>query len=162
MSVYLSVAPPDGFTRWGDADWDRWLREHPWEAAERVCSRGDWSIFLYQLRQHAERGKKLLEPLMEQLVNEKPFNTQEAQDLKAALATAREELAKKPASLLSDEARISPFASAEDVDAMIAAARSRFGHEPTVAEVWAQLLERVEKVLDDASRERRGVYFGNV
>jgi len=21
MSVYLSVAPPDGFTRWGDPDW---------------------------------------------------------------------------------------------------------------------------------------------
>ncbi len=44
MSVYLSVAPPDGFTRWGDADWDRWLREHPWEAAERVCSRSCGSM----------------------------------------------------------------------------------------------------------------------
>ena len=66
MSVYLSIAPPDGFTRWGDADWDRWLREHPWEVAERVCSRGDWAIFLYQLRQHADRGRKLIEPLLEQ------------------------------------------------------------------------------------------------
>ena len=162
MSVYLSVAPPDGFTGWGDADWDRWLREHPWEAAERVCSRGDWAIFLYQLRQHAEKGKKLLEPLMEQLVNERPLSTQEAQDLKAALATAREELAKKPASLLSDAARTSPFAASEDVEAMIAAARSRVGREPTVAEVWEQLLERVEKVLENAAKERRGVYFGNV
>ena len=162
MSVYLSVAPPDGFTRWGDADWDRWLREHPWEAAERVCSRGDWAIFLYQLRQHAEKGKKLLDPLMEQLVNERPLSTQEAQDLKAALAAAREELAKKPASLLSDAAEASPFAAAEDVEAMIAAARSRVGREPTVAEVWAQLLDRVEKVLENAAKERRGVYFGNV
>ena len=65
MSVYLSIAPPDGFTRWEDADWDRWLREHPWEVAERVCSRGDWAIFLYQLRQHADRGRKLIEPLLE-------------------------------------------------------------------------------------------------
>src|SRR3989442_15996578 len=105
MSVYLSVAPPDGFTRWGDADWDRWLREHPWEAAERVCSRGEWAIFLYQLRQHADRGRKLIEPLIEQLVNERPLSTQEAQDLKLALRAAREELATKPASLLADAAR---------------------------------------------------------
>jgi len=162
MSVYLSVAPPDGFTRWGDADWDRWLREHPWESAERVCSQGDWAIFLYQLRQHADQGKKMLEPLMEQLVNERPLSTQEAQDLKSALAAAREELAKKPASLLSNAARISPFVASQEVESMIAAARSRVGREPTVAEVWAQLLERLDKVLENAARERRGVYFGNV
>ena len=24
MSVYLSVAPPDGFGKWGDADWPRY------------------------------------------------------------------------------------------------------------------------------------------
>ena len=162
MSVYLSVAPPDGFTRWGDADWDRWLREHPWEAAERVCSRGDWAIFLYQLRQHADRGKKLVEPLMEQLVNEKPLSTQQAQDLKAALQAAREELAKKPASLLADAAKTSPFASSDDVESMIAGARSRVGREPTVADVWAQVLDQVDKVLESAAKERRGVYFGNV
>ena len=46
MSVYLSVAPPDGFTRWGDVDWEGWLREHPWEAAARLCSRGDWTGLL--------------------------------------------------------------------------------------------------------------------
>ncbi len=162
MSVYLSVAPPDGFTRWGDADWDRWLREHPWEAAERVCSRGDWAVFLYQLRQHAEQGKKLIEPLMEQLVNEKPLSMAQAQDLKAALQAAREELAKKPASLLSDAAKTSPFASSEDVESMIAGARSRVGREPTVADVWAQVLDQVDKVLESAAKERRGVYFGNV
>ena len=50
MSVYLSVAPPDGFTKWRDSDWERWLREHPWEAAERICSRGSWAIFLFQVR----------------------------------------------------------------------------------------------------------------
>src|SRR5436305_13250184 len=100
MSVYFSVAPPDGFTRWADADWDRWLREHPWETAERVCARGDWTIFLYQLRQHAERGRKLIEPLVEQLVNERPLTSQQADDLKAGMAAAREEPASKPASLL--------------------------------------------------------------
>ncbi len=162
MSVYLSVAPPDGFTRWGDTEWDRWLREHPWEAAERVCSRGDWAIFLYQLRQHADRGKKLLEPLMEQLVNERPLSTEQAQDFKAALSAAREELDEKPASLLAQAAEISPFASVEDVDSKIAAARSRVGREPTVAEVWEDLLDRVDKVLENAAKERRGVYFGNV
>jgi hypothetical protein len=162
MSVYLSVAPPDGFSRWADADWDRWLREHPWEAAERVCSRGDWAIFLYQLRQHAERGKKLIEPLLEQLVNERPLSTQQAADLKAALAAARDELAKKPASLLAEAVKASPFASRDDVLAMIAGARSRVGAEPTIADVWSQILDQVERVLENAARERRGVYFGNV
>jgi hypothetical protein len=162
MSVYLSVAPPDGFTRWGDADWDRWLREHPWEAAERVCSRCDWAIFLYQLRQHAERGKKLIEPLLEQLVNERPIGTQETQDLKSALAAARDELAKKPASLLSDAAATSPFAAVDDVNAMIAGARLRVGHDPTIADVWAPVLDQVDKVLQNAAEQGRGVYFGNV
>jgi|SRR5438132_1133793 len=162
MSVYLSVAPPDGFTRWSDADWDRWLREHPWEAAERVCSRGDWAIFLYQLRHHAERGKKLIEPLLEQLVNERPLSTQQAQDLKSALAAAREELAKKPASVLAESAKTSSFAGVEDVQAMIAGARARVGREPSVADVWAQVLDQMDKVLESAAKERRGVYFGNV
>ena len=162
MSVYLSVAPPDGFTRWGDADWDRWLREHPWEAAERVCSRGDWAIFLYQLRQHADRGRKLIEPLLEQLVNERPLSTEQAADLKTALVAARDELAKKPASLLDDTARASHFASPDDVQSMIAGTRSRVGREPTIAEVWSQVLDQVDKVLENAAKERRGIYFGNV
>ena len=162
MSVYLSIAPPDGFTRWADADWDRWLREHPWEAAERLCSRGDWAIFLYQLRQHAERGKKLVEPLLEQLVNERPLSTEQAADLKAALAAARDELAKKPASLLAEAVKASPFASPDDVLAMIAGARSRVGGEPTIADVWSRVLDQVYKVLENAAKERRGVYFGNV
>jgi hypothetical protein len=162
MSVYLSVAPPDGFTRWEDTDWDRWLREHPWEAAERICSRGDWSIFLYQLRQHSDRGKKLLEPLLEPLVNEKPLSTEQAQDLRAALAAARSELSEKPALQLAEAARASPFASTEDVETMIAAARTRFGHDPTIAEVWAGVFDQVEKVLENAANQRRGVYFGNV
>jgi len=162
MSVYLSVAPPDGFLRWTDADWDRWLRDHPWETAERVCSRGDWAIFLYQLRQHSDRGRKLIEPLLDQLVNERPLSTQEAQDLKAALGAAREELEKKPASALAETAKTTPFASAADVDSMIAGARSRLGREPTIADVWAPVLDQVDKVLDNAAKERRGVYFGNV
>jgi hypothetical protein len=162
MSVYLSVAPPDGFIRWGDTDWDRWLREHPWEAAERICSRGDWAIFLFQVRQHSDRSKKLLEPLLDQLVNEKPLSTQQTQDLGAALSAARAELNQKPASQLADAARASPFASSEDVDTMIAAARTRFGRDPTIAEVWASVFDQVEKVLANAAKERRGVYFGNV
>jgi hypothetical protein len=162
MSVYLSVAPPDGFIRWEDTDWDRWLREHPWEAAERICSRGDWSIFLYQLRQHSDRGKKLLEPLLEQLVNEKPLDTGQARDFKEALVAARAELSEKPASQLVEAARASPFASTEDVETMIAAARTRFGHDPTIAEVWAGVFDQVDKVLENAANQRRGVYFGNV
>jgi len=162
MSVYLSVAPPDGFVRWGDAEWDRWLREHPWEAAERVCSRGDWTVFLYQLRQHADGARKLIEPLLEQLVNERPLTSQQAEDLKTGSAAAREELAKKPASLLLESAKVSQFASAEDVEAMIAAARARVGREPTIADVWAEVFDQMDKVLESAAKERRGVYFGNV
>lgn len=162
MSVYLSVAPPDGFIRWSDTDWDRWLRDHPWEAAERICSRGDWAIFLYQVRQHSDRGKKLLEPLLEPLVNERPINAQETQDLRAALAAVRSELSQKPASDLADAAKSSPFASGEDVETMIAAARTRFGRDPTIAEVWASVFDQVERVLENAAKEGRGVYFGNV
>src|SRR2546423_8266192 len=162
MPVSPSTAPPDGFTRGADADWARWLREPPWEAAERLCSRGDWAIFLYQLRQHAERGKKLVEPLLEQLVNERPLSREQAGDLKAALVAARDELAKKPASLLAEAVKASPFASPDDVLAMIAGARSRVGREPTIADVWSHVLDRVDKVLESAARERRGVYFGNV
>ena len=96
MSVYLSVAPPDGFTKWGDVDWEKWLKDHPWEQAERVCARGDWSIFLYQIRQHCPKAKKLVEPLLELLVNERPLATQEAQDLHDALHLARDEMDQKP------------------------------------------------------------------
>jgi hypothetical protein len=162
MSVYLSVAPPDGFTRWGDTEWDRWLREHPWEAAERICSRGDWAIFLYQLRQHSDRARKLLEPLLEQLVNEKPLTAEETEDLGTALSAARSELTQKPASDLAAAAQASPFASGEDVETMIAAARTRVGRDPNIAEVWAGVFDQVGKVLENAARQRRGVYFGNV
>ena len=162
MSVYLSVAPPDGFTKWGDAEWERWLRDHPWEQAERICSRGDWAIFLYQVRQHSDRGKKLLEPLLDQLVNEKPLSTQEARDLGAALAAVRADLTQKPASDLADAARSSPFASSEDVETMIAAARTRLGRDPTIAEVWSGVFDQVAKVLENAISQKRGIYFGNV
>jgi hypothetical protein len=162
MSVYLSVAPPDGFSRWRDTDWERWLREHPWESAERVCSRPDWAIFLYQVRQHTDRAKQLLDPLLEQLVNEMPLSTRNAQDLKAALGAAREELSRKPASQLTEAPNIAAFASGEDVETMIAAARTRLGREPTIAEVWAPVFDQVDAVLENAAKEKRGVYFGNV
>src|SRR5207302_809656 len=82
---FMSVAPPDGFSKWSDAEWERWLRDHPWEAAERICSRGDWSIFLYQIREHSQKGRKVLEPLLESLVNERPLSAQDTEDLRDAL-----------------------------------------------------------------------------
>ena len=160
MPVYLSVAPPDGFSRWSDADWDRWLRDHPWEAAERLCSRGDWATFLYQIRQHARRAGKALDPLLEQLVNERPLTAQQAEDLRGALRAARAELDAQPAEAARATDR--DFAGAEDLDTRIAAARARAGKEPTLAEAWADLFSRVEKLLDDAVSRQRGVYFGNV
>ena len=54
------------------------------------------------------------------------------------------------------------FASAEEVEAMIAAARARMGKEPNVADVWAEVFDQVDRVLENAVRQRRGVYFGNV
>jgi hypothetical protein len=160
VSVYLSVAPPDGFTRWHEAEWDRWLREHPWEAAERVCSRGDWAIFLYQLRAHAEQAGKQLAPLLEALVNERPLDTQACDDLRLVLAKAREELGRKPAAALLENNN--QFASIEDLQAMIQAAQERLGREPTAADVWAEVLDTVGKVLADAEPQKRGIYFGNV
>ena len=160
MSVYLSVAPPDGFTRWRDAEWDRWLREHPWEAAERIASRGDWAIFLYQLRQHCPKGKLGVETLLEQLVNERPISSEQAAQLQLSLEKAREEMAGKPAEAM--KAIRSDFASAQDLDALIARAHNRPGAEPTLADVWAETFSQLGKVLDSAVSQKRGVYFGNV
>ena len=160
MSVYLSVAPPDGFSKWGDAEWERWLKDHPWEAAERICSRGDWAIFLYQVRLHAPRGKQRLEPILEQLVNERPLSSQEAEDLRDALDLARDELDKQPSSAM--KSGNNNFASAEDLEAMIGAARARLGREPSLGDVWAEVFEQVHKVLENALAQKRGIYFGNV
>ena len=161
MSVYLSVAPPDGFVRWGDADWDRWLREHPWEAAERVCSRGDWAIFLYQLRAHAPKGARRVEPFLELLVNERPIASNDSVDLRDALAMARDELSRVPAASLRTSNRAG-FVGQEDLEAMIAAAASRTGRDPTVADVWHDVFELVDQVLGNAAGQKRGVYFGHV
>src|SRR2546421_6760201 len=144
MSVYLSVAPPDGFTRWADADWDRWLREHPWEAAERVCSRGDWSIFLYQLRAHAPKGARRVEPFLDLLVNERPVASDGAVDLREGLAIARDELSRVPAANLRNSS--GNFVSAEDLEAMIAAAAERVGKEPTVSDLWSEVFDVLDKV----------------
>ena len=105
---------------------------------------------------------QVIEPLLEQLVNERPLSTEQARDLKAALLAARDELAKKPASLLAETARTSPFAGPDDMQSMITSTRSRVGREPTIADVWSQVLDQVDKVLENAAKERRGVYFGNV
>ena len=160
MSVYLSVAPPDGFTRWSDADWERWLREHPWEAAERVCSRGDWAVFLYQVRRHCPRAAKAIEPVFAQLVNERPLSSREADDLRQVLRIAREELATRPADPM--DPADAQFAGAEDLEAMVAATRARLGREPTLGDVWADLLAQLDKLLEDAVGRKRGIYFGNV
>jgi Ser/Thr protein kinase RdoA (MazF antagonist) len=160
VSVYLSVAPPDGFSKWGDAEWERWLKDHPWEAAERVCSRGDWTIFLYQLRLHAPRARQAIEPVLEALVNERPLTAQEADDLGHALALAREELSSKPASAM--KTANNNFASVEDLDAMIAGARLRLDREPSMSDVWAEVFQQIDKVLENAHAQKRGIYFGNV
>jgi hypothetical protein len=162
MTVYLSVAPPDGFSRWGDPEWDRWLRDHPWEPAERVASRSDWATFLYQLRQHSDSARKRIEPLLELLVNERPLTAEQALDLRSALAAARDELSRKSAAVLLEGARATSFASVEDVELMIKAARSRTGKEPSVADVWSSVFDQVGKVLDSAAAQQRGVYFGDV
>src|SRR5439155_552281 len=115
-----------------------------WAAAERLCSRGDWAIFLYQLRQHCPRAGARLEALMDPLVNERPLTSQQTRDLREVLRAARDELSAKPAT----EARANQvFASAEDLEAMIAAARARLGQEPTLADVWADLFSRIDPLL---------------
>lgn len=160
MSVYLSVAPPDGFGKWGDAEWERWLKDHPWEAAERICSRGDWAIFLYQLRLHAPKGKQALEPILEQLVNERPLSAQQAEDFRDALDLSRDELDKKPSSAM--KSGNDNFASPEDIEAMITAARTRLNREPSLGDVWSEVFDRIDKVLESALQQKRGIYFGNV
>jgi hypothetical protein len=160
VSVYLSVAPPDGFIKWGDVEWERWLKDHPWESAERICSRGDWAIFLYELRIHAPKGKRGIEPVLEQLVNERPLTSQQAEDFRDALDIARDELDQKPgASMKSGN---SHFASPEDLESMITAARTRLGREPSLGDVWAEVFDQLDKVLESAIEQKRGIYFGNI
>jgi hypothetical protein len=157
----MSVAPPDEFTKWGDAEWERWLRDHPWEAAERICSRGDWAIFLYQIRQYSVKARRVLEPLLEQLVNERPLKAQETEDLRDAFDIAQDDMDRKPAAEMKNSSGI--FASPEDIEAMTAAARARLGgQEPTLGEVWSEVFDAVGRVLDKAIEQKRGVYFGNV
>jgi hypothetical protein len=160
VSVYLSVSPPDGFTKWGEVEWDRWLKDHPWEAAERVCSAGDWAIFLYQVRAHTLQAKRLIEPHLEALVNQRPLDTRACQDLKAAVESAREELSKKPAEALLE--KNNQFASVEDIQSMISAARQRKGSKPTAADVWGGIFDILGGLLLKAEAEKRGIYFGNV
>jgi len=73
MSVYLSVARPTGSPA-GATGWDRWLREHPWEAAERVCSRGDWAIFSTK-GGSTPSGEEADRAAPGELVNERPLST---------------------------------------------------------------------------------------
>jgi hypothetical protein len=160
VSVYLSVAPPDGFSKWSDADWERWLKDHPWESAERICSRGDWAIFLYQLRMHAPKGKQAIEGVLELLVNERPLTSQQAEDFRDALDIARDELDKKPG--LAMKSGNNNFASAEDLEAMLGAARTRLGKEPSLGDVWAEVFDHIDKVLEGAIQQKRGIYFGNI
>jgi len=160
VSVYVSIAPPDGFTTWGNAEWERWLRDHPWESATRLCSRGDWSLFLYQLRKHSPRAGKAIEPVFDLLVNERPLTSQQTRDLSAALDVARGELDAKPAESVKEIDQ--PFASSGDLDTLIAAARARAGRDPTLADVWGDLLAGMTRLLDGAVAQKRGVYFGNV
>lgn len=160
MSVYLSISPPDGFTKWGEVEWDRWLRDHPWEAAERICSRGDWAIFLYQVRAMSDKAKRFIEPHLDALVNERPLDSQACEDLRLGLELAHGEMAKKPAEQL--RALNNNFASDEDLEAMLQSARSRVGREPTAADVWTEVFEAVGEVLAAAEKQRRGVYFGNL
>ena len=80
--------------------------------------------------------------------------------LRDALRLARAELDDKPAQAMDQaDAR---FGGAEDLDAMVAAARARLGKEPSLGDVWADLLAQIDKLLEDAVGRKRGIYFGNV
>jgi len=75
------------------------------------------------------------------LVNERPLPSRKAEDLRVALLAARDELSRKPAALLLDAARLTSFASVEDVELMIKAAWARTGKEPSIADVWSNVFE---------------------
>ena len=72
----------------------------------------------------------------------------------------RGELATQPAAAMKQGNQ--QIASAEDLEAIIAAARARLGGDPTVADVWAHLLSEMTQLVDRAVEQKRGIYFGNV
>jgi hypothetical protein len=159
--VYLCVAPPDGFEAWSEKEWDEWLEDHPWEPAERVASRSDWSMFLYQLREFSPKTAPKLAAYMERLITEKPINTKDTKDFRDYLREARDEMAAIPAEKM--RAKATGFYTPEELDALIAGNRERLGgKEPTAADVWEEVFNTLLRVLDDAAEVERGVYFGEV
>jgi len=45
---------------------------------------------------------------------------------------------------------------------MVGAARARLGKEPSIGDVWADLLARIDVLIAKAIAQDRGIYFGNV
>lgn len=159
-SVFLCVAPPDGFTAWGPGEWERWLGEHLWESTERIAERAEWSTFLYQLRDHAGKAGALLEPFVGDLVAQRPIGQRRAEELREAFAAVRDAVKAVPATAL--KARAGQFYSAADVDARIAALQATGVKDPSVADLWATLFDTIDRILAGATKQQRGVYFGEV
>ena len=109
---------------------------------------------------HAPRGKQAIEGVLEQLVNERPLPSQQTEDFRDALDLARDELDRKPGEAMKSANH--NFASPEDLEAMIAAARTRLGREPSLGDVWAEVFDQLDKVLESAIQQKRGIYFGNI
>ncbi len=160
-SVFLCVAPPDGFTAWGPGEWERWLGEHLWESTERIADRGEWSIFLYQVRDQAKKSLKLFEPFVGDLVAQRPIGAGRTEELRDALQAARDELKSVPAEALRARAG-GQFYTTEDLDNRIAATKATGVASPTVADLWKEIFDTLDRILKGAVEQKRGVYFGDV
>lgn len=160
--VHLSVAPPDGFEAWSEAEWDGWLVEHPWEPAELLADRGHWLIFLYQARVHAPRAHRELSGFLERLMTERPIAGSELDRLRDGFDTLAREFAAVPASRLWTGTQ---FYSPDELHLLIAGAEEetgRRGPDLRVVDLWHQLLLKLEGVVERAIEAGRGVYFGHV
>lgn len=162
MAVYLSVAPPDGFEAWTADEWDAWLVANPWEPATVVTVRGDWLIFLFQVKQHAPRAAGELAIFWERLMNERSVASTGVRRLREGLRAAAKELADVPSTRLWTG---TVFYSLDELGRLVNAAEvrvGRIGADLSVADLWGPVFDRLDDVLARALDAGRGIYFGNV
>jgi len=158
--VHFALAPPDGFESWDDAAWDEWLARTPPEPSHRLAHRGEWLVFLYMARVHADAAMGAFAPFLERLMNERPVASRDVPALLLAVDAVARELARVPAAKLWTGTQ---FYSADELHALVIEAEERTGRRGTelrVVDLWTDLISRLDAVITRAAAEQRGVWFG--
>lgn len=159
MAVYLNVAPPAGFESWTEREWDEWRSEHPLDSVDPlVADKGDWAIFLFQVRRFAPKAALRLDKNLELLITEKPLPASAVGEVAAIFRQIREELRRVDLAQLSNVA--TQFYTPRALEALAAPVQARKGPAISAADLWESIFELVDQVSAQALEARRGLYFG--